>query len=95
VQILNRLTPDRRASLLCEIPSAFRWPLKLMATIVVAELRNKVVPPKVPRVPPVPLVTRGTFKSSRTGCLGKGWLTLAACQVLNQGIGKSRLGSLC
>jgi hypothetical protein len=36
VQILNLLTPEMRASLLWEIPSAFRWARRFITTTVVA-----------------------------------------------------------
>jgi hypothetical protein len=39
VQILNRLTPDILASLLCEIPSACLWDRKFITATVVARLR--------------------------------------------------------
>jgi len=37
VQILNRLTPDRRASLIWEIFNKFRWVRKFVTAIVSAE----------------------------------------------------------
>jgi hypothetical protein len=44
VHILNRLTPEMRASLLWEIPSAFRWTRRLLTAIVVAWIcLNKAV----------------------------------------------------